>query len=187
MATCDGGAMKVKEQIESVAVDCEPDGADLLLPLVVDRPTTATDGEVLAGVVIGELLAMADEGRTPLVTFAGTPEGKAIAARSVVDLHGVHIGRRVVLIFEGGDRQRPIVLGILRGADGWPLEEKPAQVDVDVDGERLVVTAREQLVLRCGLASITLTKAGKVLIEGSYVSSWSLGVNRLKGGAVQIN
>jgi len=179
--------MDVKEQIESVATHLEPNGADLLLPLVVAKPSGAAREEAPAGIVIGELLAMADEGRTPLVTFAGTPEGKAIAARSVVDLHGAHIGRRVVLIFEGGDRQKPIVLGILREADGWPLEEKPAQVDVDVDGERLVVTAREQLVLRCGLASITLTKAGKVLIEGSYISSWSLGVNRLKGGAVQIN
>jgi hypothetical protein len=47
--------------------------------------------------------------------------------------------------------------------------------------------APEQLVLRCGKASITLTKAGKVLIEGSYVSSKSTGVNRIKGGSVQLN
>jgi hypothetical protein len=179
--------MNVNDQIESTPTDLEPNGADLLLPLVLAKPTAAAPGEGSGGVVVGELLAIADQGRTPLVTFAGTPEGKAVAARSIVDVHAAHIGRRLVLIFEGGDAQKPIVLGILREADGWPLEEKPGQVDVDVDGERLVVTAREQLVLRCGLASITLTKAGKVLIEGSYVSSWSLGVNRLKGGAVQIN
>jgi hypothetical protein len=42
-------------------------------------------------------------------------------------------------------------------------------------------------VLRCGQASVTLTKAGKVLIRGTYVSSRSSGVNRIKGGSVQLN
>ena len=58
---------------------------------------------------------------------------------------------------------------------------------VEADGERLVVDARDQLVLRCGKASITLTKAGKVLIQGTYLSSRSSGVNRIKGGSVQLN
>jgi len=78
-------------------------------------------------------------------------------------------------------------MGVLREGDGWPLEQKPAQVEVDVDGQRLLVTAQEQLVLRCGKASITLTRAGKVLIEGAYVSSRSSGVNRIKGGSIQLN
>ena len=58
---------------------------------------------------------------------------------------------------------------------------------MDVDGQRLVVTAKEQLVLRCGKASITLTSAGKVLVQGTYLSNRSTGVLRLKGGSVQIN
>jgi hypothetical protein len=49
------------------------------------------------------------------------------------------------------------------------------------------MTAREQLVLRCGAASITLTRDGKVLIQGAYVSHRSSGVMRIKGGSVQIN
>ena len=51
----------------------------------------------------------------------------------------------------------------------------------------MIVSAKEQLVLRCGKASITLTKAGKVMIQGSYVLSRSTGVNRVKGGSVQLN
>ncbi len=79
-------------------------------------------------------------------------------------------------------------MGVLRGRAGWPLDEQPGQVEVDADGERLVVSAKEQLVLRCGKASITLTKAGKVLIEGSLRAvSRSTGVNRIKGGSVQLN
>ncbi|WP_432729326.1 DUF6484 domain-containing protein [Variovorax sp. W6] len=139
--------------------------------------------------VVGELVAIADEGRTPLVVFAGQPGTAALRARSVVDLHGAHIGRAVVLMFEQADPARPIVMGVLRGAAGWPQSEvpAPAQVEVDADGERLLVSARAQMVLRCGKASITLTRAGKVLIQGSYVLSRSTGVNRVKGAAVQIN
>lgn len=149
------------------------------------------DGEaepaLIPGVVIGELLALTDTGATPLVRYPGQPGCGALPAQSVVDLHGAHIGAALVLVFEQGDPSRPIVMGVLRGRTGWPLPEAPAQVEVDADGQRLVVTAREQLVLRCGKASITLTKAGKVLIEGSYLLSRSTGVNRVKGGAVQLN
>jgi hypothetical protein len=60
-------------------------------------------------------------------------------------------------------------------------------VEVDTDGERMIVSAKTQLVLRCGKASITLTQAGKVLIEGTYVSSRSTGANRLKGGSIHLN
>lgn len=142
----------------------------------------------LPGVVVGELLALTDGGYTALVRYAGQPGSAAIAARSTVDLHGAHIGKRVTLVFEDGDANKPLVTGVLRepGA-GWPLAEAPAQVEVDADGERMVLSARQELVLRCGKASITLTKAGKVLIQGSYVSSRSTGVNRVKGGSVQLN
>jgi hypothetical protein len=138
-------------------------------------------------VVVGELIAIADEGCTPLVLFPGQPGSAAVRARTVVDLHGAHIGHSVVLMLEGGDASRPIVMGVLRQAGGWPLAESPAQVEVDANGERMIVSAKEQLVLRCGKASVTLTKAGKVLIQGSYVSSRSTGVNRVKGGSVQLN
>jgi Domain of unknown function (DUF6484) len=140
-----------------------------------------------AGVSIGELLALTDDGRTVLVRLSAGAEGVAVRARSTVDLHGAHIGKSLVLMFENGDTARPIVMGVLRGEAASPFEERPGQVEVFADGERLVVSAKEQLVLRCGKASITLTKAGKVLIEGAYVSSRSSGVNRLKGGSVQLN
>jgi hypothetical protein len=78
-------------------------------------------------------------------------------------------------------------MGVLQEGEGWPLDQPPGQVEVDVDDKRMLITAKEQLVLRCGKASITLTKAGKVMIEGNYVLSRSSGVNRIKGGSVQLN
>jgi hypothetical protein len=139
------------------------------------------------GVVIGELLGLTDGGRTPLVCFAGQTGTAAIAARTLVDLHGPHIGQRVALMFENADSFRPIVMGVLIEKYDCPLEPRAGQLEVDADGQRLVVNARVQLVLRCGKASITLTSAGKVLIQGTYVLSTSSGVNRIRGGSVQIN
>jgi hypothetical protein len=147
------------------------------------RPATKT----IAGVVTGTLIGFKDEGRTPLVTFADQPGTAALAAGAVLDLHGPHIGRKVVLMFENGDPLRPIIMGLLREQEAWPLQEQPGQVDVDVDGQRLMVSAKEQLVLKCGKASVTLTKAGKILIQGTYVSNRSSGVMRIKGGSVQLN
>ena len=162
-------------------------GADLLRPLVEAQSNKTPQPAAPTGVVIGELVGMKDEGRVPLVTYAGQPGSAALTARSVVDLYGPHVGSKVVLMFEGGDSRRPIVMGVLREGEGWPLAEQPGQVEVDVDGQRLIVSAKEQVVIRCGKASITLTKAGKVLIQGTYVLSRSSGVNRVKGGAVQLN
>jgi hypothetical protein len=138
------------------------------------------------GVLTGVLIGFKDGGAAPLVIFPGQPQTAAVPARTTVDLHGAHIGRQVVLMFDGGEPTRPIVLGCIRG-ESTALAEKPGQVEVDVDGERLLISAKEQLVLRCGKASITLTKSGKVLIQGAYVSSRSTGVNRIKGGSVQLN
>ena len=154
---------------------------------LVDEPIRPATPRKIHGVVIGELIGMADEGRTPLVLYPGQPGSAALAAQTTVDLHGAHIGRRVVLMFDNGDPLSPIVMGWLRQGEGLPLTEQPGQVEVDADGERLIVSAKEQVVIRCGKASITLTKAGKVLIQGAYVLSRSSGVNRVKGGSVQLN
>lgn len=138
-------------------------------------------------VTLGVLLALDPDARQPIVTFGDPSSASTVRARTTVDLHGPHVGCQVTLLFENGDLQRPIVTGVLRDRPGWPLDERPGQVQIDTDGERMIVSAQEQLVLRCGKASITLTKAGKVLIQGSYVSSRSTGVNRIKGGSVQLN
>jgi uncharacterized protein DUF6484 len=137
------------------------------------------------GVVTGTLIGFRDEGCTPLVLWPG--QSAAVAGATIIDVHGAHVGRQVAVMFENGDPQRPMIMGLLRTAAAWPLAEQPGQAEVTEDGERLIVTAKDQLVLRCGKASITLTKAGKVLIEGAYVSNRSSGVMRIKGGSVNIN
>jgi len=159
--------------------------ADALAQLLHKR-IARLSANALPEVIIGELIGLADDGHTPLILYPGQPVSAALRARSTLDLHGAHIGQAVVLSFENGNPALPIVMGVLRSAGSKALEAS-AQVQIDADGDRMLITARDQLVLKCGKASITLTKAGKVLIEGAYVSSQSTGLTRIKGGSIQLN
>jgi hypothetical protein len=181
--------MKVLNHVEEQTPELEPltDVAPLV-PLVAGRAATNVEAASTRGVVVGELIGMStDDGHVPLVVYPGQTGSAAIPARASVDLHGSHVGKQVLLVFEAADPAKPIVIGVLRDTAGSTLEERPGNVELETDGERMIVTAKEQLVLRCGKASITLTKSGKVLISGAYVSSRSSGVNRVHGGSVQLN
>ncbi|MGN7744061.1 DUF6484 domain-containing protein [Pseudomonas sp. 22526] len=135
----------------------------------------------LDGVVIGILLDVPQAG-APVVAFPGCPSETGIAARTTTELSRDDIGAQVALMFEAGDPSQPLVIGRIQR-----LPETTVPAIAHLDGERLEFTAEREIVLRCGKASITLTRAGKVIIQGAYLSSRSSGVNRIKGGSVQIN
>lgn len=61
------------------------------------------------------------------------------------------------------------------------------EVEARVDGKRVVIEGQDEVVLSCGKASITLGRNGKVIIKGVQLESSAAGVNRIKGGSVQIN
>ena len=82
----------------------------------------------LAPVQVGTLLALAEDG-TALVLDPARPEAPARPARVAVDLHAGHVGAEVVLVFEGGDPGRPIVLGVLQSGMQRP-EALPVEADV---------------------------------------------------------
>jgi hypothetical protein len=177
--------MHTLDPLNTLDIDAEVEDLDLLQPPL--RAPPAAKQREMAAAEVGELMALDGASGTAWVRLATSPNANAVAARSTVDLHGAHIGREVLLNFIGGDALRPVVVGVFADAAGWPDAQTPGTVQVDADGARLLVSARGQLVLRCGKASITLTRAGKVLIEGSYLLSRSTGVNRVKGGSVQLN
>lgn len=165
----------------------ESAGEDLarLLDAPIEAAVPSAGRQRIVGVVVGALVGFADSDATPLVTYRDQPAPAALPARATVDLQGAHVGRSVVLMFEEGDPHRPIIVGCLQA--GKALSTQTEQVVVDADDERLIVSAKEQIVLRCGKASITLTKEGKLILQGAYVSNHSTGVLRIKGGSVQIN
>lgn len=145
----------------------------------------------LQGLVVGELVGFTESGE-PLVQFEGAPAGSSVRARMTSPVESDDVGHAVALLFEGGDPSCPIVIG--RIEDRRPLareaevsSEGSSPFQVSADGERLEIQAGREIVLRVGQASITLTRAGKILIRGAYLLSRSSGVNRIKGGSIQLN
>ena len=149
-----------------------------------DTGAAAPVTSLINGVVIGLLIGFDAEG-APLVAYPGNPTETGLPARATTLPTAADLGREVALLFEGGDPRRPLLIGLVqrpeRRADMTP------NGSVDLDDERIVLRAEREIVLKCGKASITLTRAGKVLIRGAYLLSRSSGVNRIKGGSVQIN
>ena len=133
------------------------------------------------GVVVGALVAV-EAGGAVRVRFPGGPE-EGLVARAMAALGPEDVGRAVALLFEGGDPALPVVMGKMHA----PHAAQPAQPVAQADGERIELRAEKEIVLACGDASITLTRAGKILIRGAYVLSRSSGVHRIQGGSVQIN
>lgn len=101
--------------------------------------------------------------------------------------------RQVVVVFEHGDRAKPLIVGFVETLDPQPVpsHDVPSEgapvIEADVDGKRVRVTAQDEIVLECGSASITLRRNGRVVVRGTYVETRSEGTNRIKGGQVQIN
>jgi hypothetical protein len=122
-----------------------------------------------------------------LVDYPNNPHGP-LRARATLPLDGVreahaaaaHGGGAVLLVFEQERSDQPVIVGLLD-----PTPRKPTEVLVD--GKRVVLDGQDEVVLRCGESSITLRRNGRVVIRGTYVETRAQGVNRIRGGSVQIN
>ena len=157
-----------------------------------DHPKTI---ESIDGVAIGHLVE-GEASSGVWVDYPNNPSGGPLPAISTVAVGKEDIGREVALAFETGDPTKPILIGFIykpqTTADKNQVDTAKAidtadSVNIQLDCERLTLTADEEIVLSCGDASITLTRAGKVLIRGTYLLNRSSGVNRIMGGSVQLN
>jgi hypothetical protein len=134
-----------------------------------------------------------------LVDFRGNAAGP-IAARSTVALtldaalEAASRRQEALLTFEDGDPALPIIVGLVQPPVPTLIDialeqaEGPAEPPAAlVDGKRVLLEGEDEVVLRCGQASITLRRNGKIVIRGAYVESHAAGTNRIKGGSVRIN
>jgi Domain of unknown function (DUF6484) len=181
--------MSVRDFVEVVLVDAE-DSADSAPPdSPVARPSARgedTPAAPLAGASIVRLYGFNLQDQ-PLVAGIESLPGEIVAARTTVALTTAQIGRAVVALFENGDPARPIIMGVLHVGGEPAGRVEVSTAGVLQDEGRVVLAADRELVLRCGDATITLTRAGKVIIKGRYIVSRSTGHNRIKGATVDIN
>jgi hypothetical protein len=161
----------------------------------------ATSAEIKVGVLAADSTAAALR-----VDFPGNAAGP-LPARSLVPLDDDAVSRAVasrqpvVLLFENGDQRLPIIAGLLQAEPGaallgsllhGPPQAAAASVptrglEARLDGKRVVLEGEHEVVLRCGEASVTLRRDGKIILRGAYIETTAKGVNRIRGGSVKIN
>ncbi len=151
------------------------------------------------GVTIGKIARVDDSGRI-YVDYPGNPPGQSAARitasvqRALLGKSG-QVGREVLLAFENNDPRRPIIVDAMYSVLDDIMESSGADISLDeikpeevvMEGTRVVFNAEEEIELKCGKASIMLTKSGKVLIQGEYISTSAKGTNKIKGGSIQLN
>ncbi len=156
-------------------------------------PVAGVSG-TLPEVAIGRVVGIDDCGM-PLVDFPGNPAHEPLSAMCTARFDKSAVGRSAAILFANGDPSKPLVVGLIYSPLDEIVEvdpearssEESQEIEVQKDGDRILLSAQKEIVLKCGRASITLTRAGKILLRGAYLLSRSSGVNRIKGGSVQVN
>ncbi|UXY13682.1 DUF6484 domain-containing protein [Chitiniphilus purpureus] len=160
---------------------------DNLLDSVLEQ--TATLPPMATGIAVGQLAGF-DAAGLPLVHVPAL-RLTSVSARSMVVLTGEQIGRELALGFEGSDPHRPIVLGLMLGAQPAPssasVAPAPDQLNVWVDGEHIALHAAHEIELRCGEAAIVMTADGRITLRGTYITSHASATQRILGGSVNLN
>ncbi|MBZ4422606.1 DUF6484 domain-containing protein [Myxococcus sp. RHSTA-1-4] len=157
--------------------------------------------EPILGSRAGHLVGL-DASGNPRIDFPGNTAGP-VPARLATVLDGkalqeaVARGQKVVLLFENGDPGLPFIMGLIQEPSATPLLdallESPPEatarrpLEAHVDGKRVVIEGQDEIVLKCGEASITLRRNGRVIVKGTRLDSRATGTHRIKGGAVEIN
>jgi hypothetical protein len=159
-------------------------------PNVVPLHALAAPAAVV-GVRLGTVTGWSED-RGILVDYPGSPRGPEPAASAIklsaAQLDALVASRDAVLLtFEAEEPARPILFGFTQpipSRDAPPEGRTPRAV---VDGEVVELAGRERIELRCGKASIVLTKEGKIVLRGTFISSASSGAHRIRGGSIEIN
>jgi hypothetical protein len=100
-------------------------------------------------------------------------DGQAVRVLSTValaDLQRAAAGNLPVLL--AGDP--PIIVGVVQGRATAP-------------GDRLVLEAARELVLRCGASAIRIAADGTIRLEGRDIRSQARRLQRITGAQVRIN
>jgi hypothetical protein len=157
-------------------------------PAGARRSLVANDRFPNEGIFVGRLVALGRDGQASVAVGQQAGLERLTMARVLGAIAPSDAGRSVALMFERGRSDLPVVLGLIaESAPSLLPSSAPQGSTVEVDGQRIVLTGQQEVVLRCGEASITLSSDGAVVIRGTKLLSRSSGPNKIKGGSVAIN
>jgi hypothetical protein len=157
--------------------------------------------------LIGKVTSINDHGN-PLIAYNEATQVLPIEALTTVPLNESSIGKDVAISFAQNQGGVPIVMGVIRrilddvisqqtkttssaevAHDEITnlLNDDASKPEIIVDGNKLELSAADEITLRCGKSSITLNKNGKILIKGEHMLNRIAGSYKIKSGSIQLN
>jgi len=135
-----------------------------------------------------------DRSRGLLVDYLGNSDGP-LEACTLIPLDeetvrwAIETNQQVVLLFEAAQPNVPMVSGFVQPwGQSQRLDKRLREErELYMNGRRVEIQGSDEIVLRCGEASITLRRNGRVVVRGTWVETRSKGINRIRGGSVLVN
>ena len=141
-------------------------------------------------VIVGQFIGL-DEQQRPLIT--SSCHINPVVAQAIVTINDdpLLLSGNNVILFMGGDI--PIIMGFI--ADTLSPKHQSSSgllgdvltSSLHVDGKKINLQAQNEVVLKCGKSSLSLSRNGKVTIKGTNITTRSSGANKIKGANVQVN
>lgn len=161
-------------------------------PALITESDAPTWTHASAEAVTGHLTGIDDEGRLLFRPEGSMGDPIAVAiGMPVADGTLVKAARqqsRALVVRTGDTPARWVLVGLVRERlSTQAVTARPGQLEVAMDGETLRLTAERDIVLKCGEASLTLRKDGKIVMSGTNVLTASRGPNRIKGASIALN
>jgi len=174
---------------------------------VESNPSPSNELANTSSLLVGKVVSINDHGN-PMIAYDEATQILPIEALTTVPLDAASIGKDVAISFAQNQGGIPIVMGVIRrilddvisqqveaiassevvqAATNNPLNTEVAKPEIIVDGNKLELSAADEITLRCGKSSITLNKNGKILIKGEHMLNRTAGSYKIKSGSIQLN
>jgi len=152
--------------------------------------------------LVGKVVSINDHGN-PMIAYDEITLNQPAEALTTVPLNRDAIGKDIAISFAQNNGGMAIVMGVIRRPlddvlalqseqadeviNSAQTDESTGKPEIIVDGNKLEISASEEITLRCGKASITLNKNGKILIKGEHMLNRTSGSYKIKSGSIQLN
>ncbi len=160
----------------------------------VDTIVKLTDYRQPSGVITGRIVS-SNQGNL-LVDYSGNPSGpvKARITSSVkkqLENHTDLKNAEVLLAVDADNGSSPIIIDTLFSyidevADQASVELSDTPETIKVDGKKVLIEGKDEIVLRCGESKIIM-KENKIVIHSKNIKTHATKNNKIKGGLIKIN
>jgi hypothetical protein len=101
------------------------------------------------------------------------------------------VGTQVLFLCEDRKCSKAILIGVLVNVEPMlrerTFETATRTTCAQLDGQRIVLEAEQEIVLRCGKGSLTLTADGRIVMKGVEITSRAQRTHKIRGAVVNIN